>query len=736
MRRADKLLLAVRGHGVMSEASCPQMAWTGSGHIRCIMTRAVWVRLGAAVAALPFLGAGFCSVGCGARTDANQASYLEDPLGPKIVDGTTTEGANGTNGSAAANANRARVAVTGFDKVDILFVVDNSLGMADKQAVLAASMPQLLRRLTNPDCIDGNGPVPTPAEPLAPCYGGSRREFAPVKDIHIGLVTSSLGDFGGDVCQEVGVQNFAMNDHGWLLGALPRAAASLNGVPFLSWSPTVPGSYEIELKAQVRAFQNSLATVTEIGCGAEMPLEAMYRFLVDPKPPRDVVSTNEAANHRDGIDTDILQMRKAFLRPDSLVVVFILSDENDCSLRDDHYAWITSTARAGFRMWRGSSACLNNPNDPCCYSCMLGSADLGVSQSCLAQDTGCRQSDAAKLLQADDDVNMRCRRMKQRFGFDFLFPPSRYVNALTLPELCPEQTYGDLDCNCTEAKKKGVSCDPKTSSKVKNPLFQNLNPALAPTGPLRPDSQAVYLTGVVGVPWQDLARDYQASPLQNRTASELDWDLFAPRVDEDYAVAELGDPFMLESTWPRWGWHPITGEPLAEPASPRATNSHNSHEWNTSNKDVQFACIFSLDALGPNGTDATHFCDLIASCGADDGSDRYQICSRQFDGCRCMLTDPASPYTHPFDPTVSLSPLCQDPWNQYGDQQYFAGAYPGLRELQVLRGFHEAHNDNKSIVGSICPKDANLANASNPDFGYNSTMKLLVDELKGKLRKE
>src|SRR5512145_1337791 len=93
----------------------------------------------------------------------------------------------------------------GVDKIDILFVIDNSLSMGDKQDVLAAAVPQLLGRLTNPDCVD-DPENPTTAEqrpsPSDPCGGGLQREFAPVKDIHIGVVTSALGDFGGDTCPE------------------------------------------------------------------------------------------------------------------------------------------------------------------------------------------------------------------------------------------------------------------------------------------------------------------------------------------------------------------------------------------------------------------------------------------------------------------------------------------------------------------------------------------------------
>lgn len=626
----------------------------------------------------------------------------------------------------------------GVDKIDILFMIDNSLSMGDKQAVLVAAVPQLLKRLTNPDCVTEGGEASQKGDPTAACDPGSQREFAPVKDIHIGIVSSSLGDFGGDTCPDNGEPQFvAMNDKAWLLGALPRTQSTLNGVPFLSWTPDDVRNYGTAINDKVAEFGTFVTATTELGCGNEMILEGWYRFLVDPDPPTDIFMKDSAANFRGPTDETILQLRQAFLRPDSLLAVFMLADENDCSMRDDHYSWVAMTANSGFRMWRGSSVCNSNPNDPCCYSCML---DESATADCKAKDTSCRQNDPTVKLQVSvDDVNTRCRSMKKRFGHDFLFPPSRYVNALTKLEICPDQTYGDLDCECTEAKKKGVPCEIGPRGKVPNPIYINLDDKYVPTGPARDSSASVFLAGVVGVPWQDLAVDPSpGASLQYMTASELAaqnrWDYFAPKVDEDYSLAQLQDPLMIESFEPRSGRHPITGEDLAGPDSGLMANSINGHEWNTSNKDVQFACIFSLDVQLNAGVNALRTCDLEDECGGDDGSDAYKVCARRFDGCSCTtypVTGDAQ--QNPLDPTVSHSPLCQAPDGSYGNRQYFAKAYPGTRELQVLRGFYESGAGDNAIVGSICPKDLNYDNREKSGYGYNPAVKALVDRLKEKL---
>lgn len=630
----------------------------------------------------------------------------------------------------------------GVDKIDILFMIDNSLSMGDKQQVLAAAVPQLLGRLTNPDCVDINDADGTDeprqmTNPTTPCPDNLQREFAPVKDIHIGVVTSSLGDFGGDTCPEGSATsvNQAMNDHAWLLGALERNAGKLDS-DFLSWSGQDAGDYENAIVDKKSEFASFVTAATELGCGNEMTLEGWYRFLVDPEPPTDVLMENKQTNFRGPKDDKILSMRKEFLRPDSLLAVFMLSDENDCSMKDqggDVYSWVAMTQGGQTRMWRGSRVCETNPNDKCCFSCMLGTSDAG----CQAKDPDCKfEGSDVNLSAQNDDINVRCRSMKKRFGYDFLFPASRYVNALTKLEICPYQTYGNLDCDCKEAIEKGVPCEP--GQRFPNPLYQNLKEGYVPTGPVRAGSDSVFLAGVVGVPWQDLAKSLDGS-LEYMTASELfkadnnRWNWFAPKIDEDYSTAELGDPFMVESTKPRSGTHPLTGDELKAPDTSFANrNDINGHEWNTSDKDVQFACIFSLNAQLGDVTNATRVCDLAKNCGAEAETDEYKICKQREVGCSCALTE-AGKDKGPLDPTVSMTPLCQNQQGQYGNTQYYAKAYPGLRELQVLRGYYEATTTDNAIVGSICPKDLNWANRTSSGYGYNPAVKSLVDRLKEKL---
>src|SRR5277367_6815623 len=48
------------------------------------------------------------------------------------------------------------VAEQAVDKLDILFSIDNSASMGDKQAFLVQAIPDLINRLITPNCVDDN----------------------------------------------------------------------------------------------------------------------------------------------------------------------------------------------------------------------------------------------------------------------------------------------------------------------------------------------------------------------------------------------------------------------------------------------------------------------------------------------------------------------------------------------------------------------------------------------------
>src|SRR6516162_472050 len=80
------------------------------------------------------------------------------------------------------------------DKLDLLFMIDNSASMGDKQALLAKAVPDMITRLVSPNCLDANdNPTGQKADANGACPNGTKAEFPPVHDMHIGIVSSSLG---------------------------------------------------------------------------------------------------------------------------------------------------------------------------------------------------------------------------------------------------------------------------------------------------------------------------------------------------------------------------------------------------------------------------------------------------------------------------------------------------------------------------------------------------------------
>ncbi|WP_437274757.1 hypothetical protein WME90_26270 [Sorangium sp. So ce375] len=583
------------------------------------------------------------------------------------------------------------------DKVDLLFVVDNSGSMADKQSVLRTALADFVVGMTNPPCVDpsGNSPPVYPESGSIACPAGTSRVRTPVLDMHVGVISSSLGGHGSGACQAATSPSNV--DMGHLLARSTESSA-VNDLPtyqdrgFLVWDPA--GSHAPAGESDPIAFTDKLADIVagvgQAGCGFEAPLESFYRFLADPEPYDTIeVSPTTEDITLTGIDATIVAQRKAFLRPDSLLLIVMLSDENDCSIRDESKNYLVAETGNGFRMWRPRSECAANPNDPCCRSCSQSQAGCPIDPACTGPD-----GHPARLTSAEDPVNSRCWDQKRRFGFDFLYPIERYTQALTEPWL--------------------VS---RSGEFVPNPIFSDLDLSDANTRTRGP--QHVMFTGIVGVPWQDLARQNElgepdllgglnqfgqptgglknaaelADPPSGTTFSST-WDVIIGEPSNHVAPA---DPLMIESMAPRSGANPFTGEPTVPPNA-TGWNAINGREYTIplgSTGDLQYACIFNLP----------------------DGAERE--CAGNVQSCDCRG----------IGGQINDNPLCKpagtsdqaDPGDRSTTQDH-AKAYPGIRELQLIRNLGE-----RGVAGSICP--AQLTDTSSADYGYRPVMNAVLDRL-------
>jgi hypothetical protein len=449
--------------------------------------------------------------------------------------------------------------VTVADKVDLLFVVDNTRNMELAHQLLSQTFPYLMSRFSRPACVNGLGNVVSSTPGPADVCPIGEREFAAVTDVRVGVLSTSLGGHGGDVCSPASPSFVpTMNDAAHLL------TRSADGTPvptyqnqgFLAWDPgaglSPPG--DSDLPSFLAKFDLLMRGVGTAGCGFESQLESIYRFLVDPNPHLDVTVQGNAAMPV-GTDALVLQQRADFLRPDSLVLVVLVSDEDDCSIRDGAQAFFISESLTPdgdpFRMPPARSECAANPADPCCASCGQATPP-GCTETTL--DPACQ---TGPLPEALDPLNLRCFDQKRRFGADFLQPVDRYVKGFT------ELTVADRDGNV-----------------VPNPLFGE-----------RRDPSMFVLAGVVGVPWQDISLFTNSLVGGFKPVSEIDW---AAVIGDPSTGAPPSDPLMIPSVSPRVGTNPATGSPLAPPEATSPTaNIINGHERIVAKgDDLQYACIY------------------------------------------------------------------------------------------------------------------------------------------------
>lgn len=530
------------------------------------------------------------------------------------------------------------------NKIDLLLDIDNSLSMKDKQQILSEAVPDLVSRLVTPNCVDENDePTGSVVDSKGKCPAGSRPEFAPIRDINIGVISSSLGDLTSGACKSDKLPN--RDDRGHLLTRVQSGPApnDYDGKGFLAWDPDQQRKGQDDVDALNQDLTAMVRGVDQVGCAFEMPLEAAVRFLVDPSPYDHVESDGASKPHlnRVGVDKTILQQRKDFLRPDSLVALIILSDENDCSLDIDKQGFVL-LGKTPF--YRSTSECADDPNDACCSSCNAIGAGCDKGGACTGPN-------GAKLTTDEDRLDLKCFHQKQRFGVDFLYPTTRYVNAFSAEKIDPSKS--DL-----------------AGGEVDNPLFYN-----AESG-LRRATDLVFVAGIVGVPWQAIADDSTGQPDLKKgfkSFKDLEPDLDYLIGDPDNHV-EPKDPFMIESTSPRSGTSKLTQESLP------GSNAINGHDF-ASTSNLEHVCTFPLDPPVTSGGDCTD--------------------------CTTAECD---------------NPLCD------GTTQIAAKAYPGLRELAVLRGLKD-----QGIFASICP--ASTDKSKDPEiYGYAPAVRTIIERLKEKLK--
>jgi hypothetical protein len=677
--------------------------------------------------------------------------------------------------------------------VDLLLDVDNSASMGDKEAYLALVVPDLVTRLVQPNCVSSAGaPAGRSKNGCCAAYPGTTLEFPPVRDMHIGIVSSSLGTRGvttsGAVCEPTSMTNDGApfgngdpaisshaDDRGELIDRTATdpyregTSADAGGQHFLDWFPTGPGwatedggpatgplspvlaplATPIRTPAQLeKDFSALIIGAHYYGCGIESQLESWYRFLVQPDPYDSIQIVGDNAQWT-GVDATIIKQRHDFLRPDSVVAILVLSDENDSEID------VRSFEGQGYKFMdenfpppRGTSTCATSPGSPSCTTCAYC---RGTKPASICDDPICKTG--TPYFGSTDPgfyINVRHVHMQEKYGLDVQFPLGRYLlglTSLTVPDRNHEHPTGATQyLHCYQGGIGQPSCEPTTMLHTEdldctNPLFAATLPdgsdpsattlcnASGGGGPRTSD--LVFYAHIGGIPHQLLQVDPKDpdSP-QKDTLSPSDWvkilgngweSLPNPPALTNPNQYDYGgiDVHMVEAFAPRPP--PAKALTLGPFASGGGLDPINGGEWVTNTAspqhtlpvDREYACIFAL--VDPKTGDSTP-----RDCTNPD----YAI----QDACDCSVEN------LPLDAVPSVCGL-HDQNRAYAagvndyTTQYFAKAYPTIREIELARLM-----GNQGVLSSLCPIHVmDNATGDDPLFGYRPAVNALVTRMKEKL---
>lgn len=187
-----------------------------------------------------------------------------------------------------------RLAAENTDKLDVLFMIDNSGGLSSARSVFSQSLADFFTRLS------------------------ATRSASGAPDIHVGFVTSDLGAGGHPVptCDSY------LGDDGVLVrsGVGPDCGDVIQpgAPPFLSLRSTT----DVD---EFASDASCLAYIGDRGCGVEQQLEAVLKALTPSSSP--LRFAMDTAGHGTAENA-------GFLRDDSVLAVILLTEEDDCAIRD------------------------------------------------------------------------------------------------------------------------------------------------------------------------------------------------------------------------------------------------------------------------------------------------------------------------------------------------------------------------------------------------------------------
>jgi hypothetical protein len=295
-------------------------------------------------------------------------------------------------------------------KVDLLFLVDSSKSMQGEQELLRSQFPVLVEALRTPKL----GP--------AGCTLAARNCNIP--DVRIGVITPDLGFGGGEsTCVPGGDGAKLLNRP--RTGACPTPTdAWISYINTPSGATTNISGGSGDPVARIAEAFACIASVGFAGCGFEHQLEATRRAL-DPA----------------------LNLNPGFIRPEALLAVVLITDEDDCSASNPALFDLTNPAlsagggnfSANFRCFEYGTSCQGvKPEDE---------RKPGVRQ-------GCTPDSASPYLHAvtgpkSYETFFKGLKPTGRVLLSAITGPPTPVEVKTKSEPSTASTYPNLQPSCT-----------------------------------------------------------------------------------------------------------------------------------------------------------------------------------------------------------------------------------------------------------------------------------------------
>lgn len=243
-------------------------------------------------------------------------------------------------------------------KLDLLFVIDNSGSMANKQARLMREVTRMISIFTSGDRYAGSA--------LAVPVGITEKQrlFTPVSSLHVGIVTSNAGGIDDPPHNQVAILSCGgTGDDGKLQNATTIAvdgivanrnefAARNQGDVVIEPDPSCnlppqPAYQSFVTSDELTAPTHALACVARVGvrgCPFEQPLESMWKALA---PSHGVSGSDLQFRFLNGTLGQGDRANQGFLREDAVLAVVILTDEDDCSITDAGKVMFVTGGAAG-----------------------------------------------------------------------------------------------------------------------------------------------------------------------------------------------------------------------------------------------------------------------------------------------------------------------------------------------------------------------------------------------------